>query len=716
MLLLPVVASADEVEIDGIYYNVVNKLKTAEITRNPNLYVGDITIPDKIIYEGTEYSVTTIGISAFSCCYGLTSITIPESVTSIGDGAFVYCTGLKSIAIPSSITSIGDGAFRDCTGLTSVHISDLEAWFKISFKTYANPVIYAHHLFLNGEEIKDLVIPNNITTIGSYAFWGCSGLNSVTIPNSITKIGYYAFRECDGLTSVHISDLEAWCKISFETSANPLYDAHHLFLNGEEIKDLVIPNNITTIGSYAFWGCSYLNSITIPNSVTNIGEHAFQFCSGLSNITIPDNVTTIENYAFTGCSGLISIKIGNGLTSIEDGVFSSCSGLTSIIIPDNITSIGNNAFAYCSGMTSVILGKGITSIGKSAFASCEELTDVYSLAEAVPNTKSNAFNNSYIDYAILHVPEASADLYSSKNPWKNFKSIVKIMPMYTLTYMVDGDTYKSYQVEEDAIIKNEPIPIQEGYTFSGWSEIPETMPAHDVIVTGSFSINSYKLTYIVDGEQYKTEEIEYNSVITQEAEPTKDGHTFSGWGEIPETMPANDVTVTGSFTINSYTLAYMVDGDIYKVCKVYYGTTITPEIAPTREGYTFSGWCEIPETMPANDVLVTGTFTINSYKLTYMIDDQVYKETMYEYGATITPESQPEGDYATFEWIDLPETMPAHDVVVYANYSTGIGEVLTATQRNTSVYSIDGKNNNKLKKGLNIVIPKNDKAKKVLVK
>ena len=120
--------------------------------------------------------------------------------------------------------------------------------------------------------------------------------------------------------------------------------------------------------------------------------------------------------------------------------------------------------------------------------------------------------------------------------------------------------------------------------------------------------------------------------------------------------------------------------------------------------------------MPANDVTVTGTFSINSYKLTYMIDDQVYKETVYEYGATITPEPQPEGNYATFEWLDLPEKMPAHDVVVYASYTSGITEVLMTTQRNVRIYSPNGKKLDKMQKGLNIVVSDDGTVKKVVVK
>ena len=120
--------------------------------------------------------------------------------------------------------------------------------------------------------------------------------------------------------------------------------------------------------------------------------------------------------------------------------------------------------------------------------------------------------------------------------------------------MIDGRVFKSYQVLVGQTITPEPAPIKEGYTFSGWSEIPKTMPTHDVTVTGSFSINSYNLTYIVDGKVYKSLTIVYGAKIAPEKEPTKEGYTFSGWSEIPESMPAHDVTVTGSFSINSYAL------------------------------------------------------------------------------------------------------------------------------------------------------------------
>ena len=179
---------------------------------------------------------------------------------------------------------------------------------------------------------------------------------------------------------------------------------------------------------------------------------------------------------------------------------------------------------------------------------------------------------------------------------------------YTLAYKVDGKDYKSYKKKYGAKITPETEPTKKGYTFSGWSEIPETMPAKDVSVTGSFTVNKYKLIYKVDGTDYKSFNVEYGASITPEASPTKEGYTFSGWDNVPGTMPAKDVTVKGSFTVNKYKLVYKVDGADYKSYDVEYGASITPEASPTKEGYTFSGWSEIPNTMPAKNVTITGSF------------------------------------------------------------------------------------------------------------
>ena len=264
---------------------------------------------------------------------------------------------------------------------------------------------------------------------------------------------------------------------------------------------------------------------------------------------------------------------------------------------------------------------------------------------------------------------------------------------YSLTYKVGGVEHYSEEVPYGTTLTPIEYPEREGHSFSGWTGLPLTMPAHDVEVTGSFTVNTYKLVYKVDGEVYKQIDVTYGTAPATEPTPTKEGHTFSGWSEIPATMPANDVEVTGSFTVNTYKLVYKVDGEVYKTTEVTYGTAPAPEAAPEKEGHTFSGWSEIPATMPAHDVEVTGSFTANTYKLVYKVDGEVYKQIDVTYGTAITPEEAPTKEgYIFMGWSEIPATMPAHDVEVTGEFTkvTAILQALGSTGR-ADVYSIGGR-------------------------
>ena len=299
LMLLPIVACADAVVIDGIYYNLVSKVKQAEVTENPNQYKNDVAIPPTVTYGGIEYNVTSIGNYAFDGCSRLISVTIPNSVTSIGDFAFYCCSGLTAVTIPNSVTSIGISAFRNCSGLTSV------------------------------------TIPNSVTTIEEDTFLGCSGLTSVTIPNSVTSIGYGAFRDCSSLTSITIPNSVT----SIDSYA---------FANCKSLTSVIIPNSVTSISEAVFWGCSALTSVTIPNSVTSIGNYAFASCKSLTSVTIPNSVTSIRDYAFEGCSAMTTLKIGNGgsrLIIIFERAFANCPEITDVYCyAENVPSTHTTAF------------------------------------------------------------------------------------------------------------------------------------------------------------------------------------------------------------------------------------------------------------------------------------------------------------------------------------------------------------------------------------
>ena len=457
MTLLPMFSFADEAEINGFWYNLVSKAKQAEVIQYKDTkYSGDIEIPSTVEYGGATYNVTSIGDSSFFGCFGLTSITIPGSVTNIGTSAFYNCSGLTSVTIGNSVTSIGAAAFYNCRSLTTVTIpnsvtsiggaafSGCSGLTSIQIPNSVTSI--GDEAFYNCSGLTSVTIGNSVTSIGNSAFYNCRSLTTVTIPNSVTSIGKSTFFNCSGLTSVTIGN--SVTSISYEA-----------FRSCSGLTSVTIGNSVTSIDDEAFYECSGLTSVTIPGSVTSIGNRAFYGCSGLTSITIPGSVTSIGNRAFYGCGGLTSIEVETGnttydsrnncnaiietatnrlivgcqntiilnsVTSIGDNAFSYCSGLTSITIPGSVTSIGDGAFWGCSSLTSVTIGSGVMRIGKYAFAYCQELTDAYCYAENVPSTSSDAFWNSYIEYATLHVPAESIEQYKATEPWSLFGTILSL--------------------------------------------------------------------------------------------------------------------------------------------------------------------------------------------------------------------------------------------------------------------------------------------------
>ena len=389
-------------------------------------------------------SVTTIGNYAFSGCSGLTgTLTIPNSVKTIGNSAFNGCSGLTgTLSISNSITAISNYAFFGCSGLTSVSIPE-------SVTTIGN-YAFSGCSGMTGY----LTIPNSVETIGGYAFSGCSGLTSVSIPESVNAINNNAFFNCNGLTRVNIKDLEAWCRIVFgKNTSNPLYYAHHLYLNDIEVTDLTVPNSITSINDYSFYGCMGLTRVIFPNATTSIGNYAFNDCKGITEITIPYSINYIGNNAFQHCSAITSlnynaatcadfsanegdrpfynlnistINIGDSVQRIPAYFVYGLTKLTNVTFGKSVTAIGNYAFYGCSALVgNLSLPKSVSIIGKQAFNNIASIEAVTCAAETPPTWNDLAiFTTNVYNNSPLYVPIGSERAYESNQCWGQFSTII----------------------------------------------------------------------------------------------------------------------------------------------------------------------------------------------------------------------------------------------------------------------------------------------------
>ena len=611
-------------------------------------------------------SVTSIGSEAFEGCSGLTSVTIPNSVTSIGSKAFRGCSGLPSITIPNSVTFIGWQAFSGCSGLTSVTIpnsvteigtnafencSSLESmtigtgvlsigssifanhqpakviWLTNtppSGYTYAagtvnyvandqytslsNKTVYkylsslfevdgvkyvpvspsertcdaidclysdgAENIHI-GETVTNAGITLKVNRVHPYASYKNQHIKQVKLDLK-GDIGNYAFNDCDEVTTASIANAGSVgdyafydCdKLATATIANTGAIGNYTFQSCDALQTATLGEKVTGIGQYAFSRCSKLGSIVIPNAVTTIGQYAFQNCISMASVNMGNGVSTIETYTFSGCTSLPTITIPQSVTKMNNHVFSGCKALTDVYIADRstiltlgsngssplfadcpldsvyiggnisystskdkgyspfyrntslrsvtitdeeteispnefygctnlknvrigdgVTTIGNWAFSGCSSLDYFAFGSSVETIGQEAFSDCTAMTNLISHADTPPVCGSQALEDINIWTCKLEVPAGNTAAYAAADQWKEFLFVsegnINERSFY-ITYMVDGETYKKEKLKYGASITPEPTPVKEGYKFSGWSDIPKTMPAQHVVVTGTF--------------------------------------------------------------------------------------------------------------------------------------------------------------------------------------------------------------------------------------
>ena len=517
---------AYDCEVDGIYYFLYDESESdffAVVTNgdDSNRYSGAITIPASINYSGKNYSVISIGVSAFEGCSSLTSISIPNSVTSIYNSAFLDCSSLTSISIPNSVTSIGPYAFSGCTGLTSI------------------------------------TIPNSVTYIGDGAFSGCTGLTSITIPNSVTNIYSRAFQNCTNLNTVTLNS-DALVSADYEASKTISY------LFGNQVKEYIIGDAVKRIGSYAFYDCG-VKSVTLSEGLREVGYSAFVGCE-LGSVTIPSTVTTIGKEAFY-CETLKHVELNsNSLVSTnytEDGSLDAFFGekVEEYVLGPDVKSIGRYAFSGCTGLKTIVLSENMDRIRDNAFEGCDELEEIHILNPEPPIVLENSFSQDAYKYAVLYVPEGSQEVYKADEVWKKFSRV-------RTTDMAAKDcrlTLKGFNGGTVAL----QCRTKASYTFelkpeAGW--IVSSIMFNGTDVTNEMSAGSYTTPSL-------TGDSELAIVFEQGNNGVRDAMVYSQI-HISAYNAELNIRNDGNTTVQAD--VYTTDGRIVKRVSVSNGTTIIP--------------------------------------------------------------------------------------------------------------------------------------------
>lgn len=375
-----------------IFYNITSAANlTLEVTykgtdydASLNEYSTAVVIPDSIEHLGKTYVVTTIGENAFRNCERLSSVTVPASVISIEKNAFSNCKGLNSVTLPASLGIIKQEAFSGCSGL-------------LAFTLPTAIKVITEKTFSGCSKLKNVLIPASVNMIEVQAFAGCA-IDTLFIPASVDYIDESSFIGCKNLMALNVDTLNK----RFASIDGLLFDKSitELLRCGEGNIKVAIPDSVSKIGSYAFYGCDKLVSINLPDSTKSIRSYAFSECTQLSTFTIPSTVLYLEFGAFMGCSGLISITIPTSITTIGERTFYNCKTLPEITIPSTVKEIGKQAFYGCVKMANVYVDQATPAI-------CDE----------------NSFDSRNTYGSTLHVPTGASLLYKGAIGWRVFYNV-----------------------------------------------------------------------------------------------------------------------------------------------------------------------------------------------------------------------------------------------------------------------------------------------------
>lgn len=369
-------------------------------------YIADVTLGN---------DVTTIGNSAFADCSNLANLTFGNGELTIGENAFKNCSALTEVTLGVNVTQVGATAFDSCSAVSKFTVDENNE----NYKTVEG-VLYSKDgttlvLYPLGKKDVSFSVPDGVTNVNANAFKNCTVLQRITVEKKVISIGENAFSGCNNLKKVYLlGEIEDWCNISFANEfSSPTVNNAELYFNNTLVEHVVIPDTITRLNSYLFYGCSSISSVYIGSGVTFIGEFILEDCANLRTITVdennakyrsidgnllskdgkfikyaigerdgssfvfPDGVTEICAMAFKNLTSLEYNEIPSSVTVIGESAFENCSSLIQITLGENVRSIGDYAFSGCSSATKILFcGNNVSSIGDYAFSGCTSVTQI----------------------------------------------------------------------------------------------------------------------------------------------------------------------------------------------------------------------------------------------------------------------------------------------------------------------------------------------------
>ena len=559
-------------EFGGIYYNlkdgyveVTNDQEDETNLSKPYKYSGDIVIPDSAIINEIKYPVKSIEENAFKAHPTITSVTVGAQMQIIGESAFEDCTGLTSVSMAAcnKLNILAPAVFKGCTALKNVMMPD-------------SIEVISDEVFMNCGLIENIKLSKVLLELGESAFENCTKLKTVIIPENIYIIDTKTFYRCDSLTAVTLNN-----KLGFIND--------YAFSYNQKLADITLPKSLTSIGKSAFLDCRGLTDITLPEKTLTIGEGAFRYCYGLKNIQLPKGLKKVENQVFANCGNLTTIALPEAVATVGDQAFFQCGNIVSLTLEKGVKDIGEMAFSGCPLVN--IYCKPVTAPNafENSFSDNAYKKATLFLPENTDSTYRNHLvwkrfqKGSLSKYELRYIYDGdqlfkrdsinggaiitpAAIPVKGNHRFSGWKGEPELMPakdttivgnfLYGISFLVKKDG--KIVVDKDTLIQDKNLPDslfccekvtapkswKDGFGIR-WKGLPETMPAKDTVIVGQYAINKYAVTYIVDGQFYRRDSVEYLDKVVP---PTmqKENYVFE-WGSYPTTMPAKDVTVYGQF-------------------------------------------------------------------------------------------------------------------------------------------------------------------------